>query len=182
MAEPARLEPVGERNYAAEMRALIDAETAGESYETPAAAQNIVRKLRVTDPDLLLGWLDSQAEHFVWQAINDRDRSTRSRVRQQARRSAFAEAAETFQSGGGKKAMTSFLSMPFVIEDGSRKRLADMGAADLVYAADQYEVIEHEAALNKAFLRALSKKVGKSKVSDHFTEQQLGRMWTSLSK
>jgi len=182
VAEPARLEPVGERNYAAEMRAVIDAETAGGSYETPVAAQNIVRRLRVTDPDLLSGWLDSQAEHFVWQAINDRDRSTRSRARQQARRTAFADAAETFQSGGGKEVMTSFLSMPFVIEDGSRKRLADMDAADLLYAAGQYEIAEHEAAMNKAFLKAIAKKVGEDKVSDHFTEQQLGRMWTSLSK
>lgn len=181
MAEPARLEPVEERNYAAEMRAVIDTETAGESYETPAAAQNIVRKLRATDSDLLYGWLDSQAEHFVWQAINDRDRSTRSRVRQQARRTAFADAAETFQAGG-KQAMTSFLSMPFALADGTRKRLADMDAADLAYAADQYEFAEHEASMNKAFLRAVAKKVGDDKVSDHFDEQQLARMWTSLSK
>jgi hypothetical protein len=163
------------------MRALIDAETAGESYETPAAAQNIVRKLRVTDTDLLSGWLDSQADHFVWQAINDRDRSTRSRARQQARRTAFADAAETFQSGG-KQAMTSFLSMPFALEDGTRKRLADMDAADLTFAANQYEIAEHEAAMNKAFLKAIAKKVGKDKVSDHFTEQQLATMWSSLSK
>lgn len=181
MAEPARLEPVGERNYVAEMRALIDVETAGESYETPVAAQSIVRKLRVTDPDLLSGWLDSQADHFVWQAINDRDRSTRSRARKQARRSAFADAAETFQAGG-TQAMTSFLSMPFALEDGSRKRLADMDAADLLYAAGQYEIAEHEAAMNKAFLKAVAKKVGKDKVSDHFTEQQLGKMWSSISR
>lgn len=182
MAEPARLEPVEERNYVAEMRAVIDAETAGGPYESPVAAQRIVAKLRATDPDLLNGWLDSQAEHFVWQAINDRDRSVRSRVRTQARRTAFANAAEAFQSGGGKQALTSFLRMPFVVEDGTRKALADMTADDLNFAADEYERAEHEAAMNRAFLRALSKKVGDDTVSDHFTEEALARMWSSLSK
>ena len=38
MAEPARLEPVEERNYVADMRAVMDAETKGEAYETPVAA------------------------------------------------------------------------------------------------------------------------------------------------
>ena len=161
---------------------VIDAETAGESYETPVAARNIVRRLRTADPNLLSGWLDTQAEHFVWQAINDRDRSARSRARQQARRIAFADAAEAFVAGGGKEAISSFLSMPFVVEDGSRKRLADMSADDLAFAANQYEAIEFEAAMNKAFLRALAKKVGKDKVSDHFSEQQLAKMWSSLSK
>lgn len=181
MAEPVRLEPVEERNYVAEMRMVIDAETARGPYSSPVAAQSIVRKLRAVDPGLLYGWLDQQAEHFVWQAINDRDRSTRSATRQRASRTAFAEAAEAFQAGNSQ-ALTSFLVMPFVIEDGSRKRLADMNAGDLLFVAGGYEQTKCEAAMNEAFFKALAKKVGDDTVADHFGEQQLAAMWSSLTR
>jgi hypothetical protein len=180
-AQP-HLEPVGERNYVGEMRRVIDEETTGGPYESPIVAANIVRKLRVTDPDLLNGWLEAQATHFVWQAINDRDRSTRSKVRQQAERTAFRDAAEKFQAGGGRASMTQFLALPFVIADGSRCRLGDMTADDLAFVADTYERQEADAAMNKIFLRALGKKVGDGKVSDHFTEEALAAMWSSISK
>jgi hypothetical protein len=62
------------RDYAAEMRAVIDAEATG-TYVPGVIAAAIVEKLREVDADLLVGWLDFQAETFVRQAINNRDNS-----------------------------------------------------------------------------------------------------------
>lgn len=39
-----------ERDYAADMRAVIDAETAAGDYESTVVAAHIVQKLRETDP------------------------------------------------------------------------------------------------------------------------------------
>jgi hypothetical protein len=174
------LEPAGERDYAAEMRALINAETATGPYASTVVAAHIVRKLRATDPDLLHGWLDAQATDFVRQAINERDRSTRTYARTAGRRSAFGDDARRHEAGQGD-ALVRWLSVPFPVEDGSRKRLADLTAADLDFVADRYEQRAAENAMTAAFLRALRRKVGRKTVGDCFDDAQLTAMWRSIS-
>jgi len=99
-----------DRDYAAEMRAIIDtdANPADGPYDSRVAASKIVAKLRETDPEFLAAWLDAQAEHFVWQAINDRDRSRRSHERATGGRSVFGKAVEDF-AGGDLGALTGWL-------------------------------------------------------------------------
>lgn len=72
---------MGERDFAAEMRAVIDTATEGTPYVARVVAGEIVEKLRANDPDLLAGWLDAHAESLLWQAINDRDRSARAHAK-----------------------------------------------------------------------------------------------------
>lgn len=180
MSAAPELHPVTDRDYVAEMRAVVDAETAEGPYVSREVASRVVAKLRVTDSALLYGWLDAQAEGFLWQAINDRDRSTRARAVASAGRSAFGAASEKFQSGD-KAALSQFLAMPFVVEDGSRKRLADMTAGDLHFTADAYERRAAKNAMYGAFLRSVAKKVKGGCVADHFAEQQLSDMWQSLA-
>jgi hypothetical protein len=171
--------PPPRRDVAAEMRATIDAETAGAPYISRVVAEHIVSKLRATDPDLLYGWLDEQAEHIVWQAINDRDRSTRAQAKERARRVLFAGAADD-HAAGDSQALTMFLAMPFPVADGRRKLLADLTADDLKFVAAEYERRAHENAMTAAFLRAIAKRVGRSTVGKKFTEPQLAQLWTSL--
>lgn len=171
---------MSERNYAAEMRAIIDAETAGTSYSSPVVAEHIVTKLRATDPDLLDGWLHSQAEFFIRHAINLRDCSTRTHARTAARRQAFGSDAKR-HAGGESTAMVAWLNVPFAVEDGTRKRLGDLTADDLTFVADTYDSRARENAMTAAFLRALRKRVGRKTVADHFTDEQLNRMWLSLT-
>lgn len=168
------------RNYAAEMRALIDAETSGGPYVSATVAEHIVDKLRATDPDLLDGWLNAQAVQFLRHAINLRDCSVRSHARQTAGRSVFRDAAEAAEAGD-PEALTSFLGTVYVVEDGSRVRLAEMRKPELLFVADDYERRETENALQKLFLRALARKVGRGRVADHFTEEQVAAMWQSAS-
>lgn len=168
------------RDYAAEMRAVIDAETGSGPYSSPLVAEHIVDKLRATDPDLLNGWLQAQAVNFVRHAINLRDCSARTHARVTAGRSVFRDAADA-HDGGNSTALAGFLNTVYVIEDGSRLRLAEMRKPELIYVADDYGRRAAENALQESFLRALAKKVGRGKVSDHFTDERLTEMWLSIS-
>lgn len=161
------------RDYAAEMRSIIDAETSNEPYVPRIAASNIVAKLRETDPELLHGWLDQQAEHFVWQFINDRDRSMRTYVRHASRPKAFAD---DVRAGN----IVRWLEVPFTIEDGSRKRLADMTSDDVLFAAEAYAARARDNKMTEAFLRAIARKLDKKTVSECYTDAQLSIMWNSI--
>src|SRR4051812_33143842 len=156
MSAAPHLEPVRDRDYIAEMRAVIAAETADGPYVSGVVATHIVNKLRATDRDLLEGWLDQMAVAFVRHAINLRDCSARTAARTGARRRQFAEDAGKFERGN-RSAMSHWLAVVHVVEDGSRKKLAEMTAADLAHVADGYEARASENAMTAAFLRALGK-------------------------
>jgi hypothetical protein len=164
------------RDYAADMRAVIDAETGEGPYVSRIVANHIVEKLVATDADLLDGWLRAHAETLIWQAINDRDRSTRSKARATAGARRFAAAVESEDVAQ----VARFLDVPYVIEDGSRVRLAELYAADLLFVAQGYEQRAADNAMNAAFLRALAKKVGKDRVADHYDDEALAEMWRSV--
>src|SRR5882672_8876123 len=118
------------RDYAAEMRALIDAETSHGPYVSRIIAREIVEKLEANDPDLLTGWLMEHAEQLIWGAINTRDRSARSSARTSGPRSAFADAAAEHEAGS-TEALGHWLGCRYVVEDGSRRVLAELTKADL---------------------------------------------------
>lgn len=161
------------------VRQVID-ETATTGYRPAQVATEIVEKLRTNEPEVLSVWLDAQAEHFIWQAINDRDRSRRGHAVQRAKSSAFREAREAHESGN-VTALRVFLDTAYTVEDGTRIRLAEMRKADLLFVATGYEERKRQNAMWEAFHRALAKKVGKGTVADHFSEDQLATMWESIA-
>lgn len=167
------------RDFATEMRAVIDDATSGGPYIPPIAASEIVEKLRVNDPDLLDGWLHAQAERFVWQAINDRDRSRRAVTSHRAKGAAFGAAAER-HNAGDSTGLRPFLDAPYSVSDGTRKPLASLTKDDLLFVAERYQARSNENAMKATFMTALAKKVGKGVVADHFTEDQLSAMFESL--
>ena len=169
-----------ERNYRAEMRAVIEEATSHGPYVSALVATDIVEKLRANDPELLDGWLNANATFLVRHMINLRDCSTRTAARTGARRQQFADDAGNFERGD-RAAMSRWLELVHVVEDGSRKRLAEMTAADLAHVAGDYESRAAENAMTAAFLRALGKKVGRRTVADVFTEEKLTALWQSLS-
>ena len=167
------------RDYAAEMRAVIDAEAQG-TYAPPVVAAQIVEKLRATDRDLLAGWLDSQAVNFVRDAINLRDCSTRTHNRAVASRSVFAKAAAAAEAGDDGELRTRFLDEPYPVGDGLKIPLRDMKAADLSMAADNCASRAKDHLLREAFLRAVARKVGRRSVGEVFDEDRLAKMWRSI--
>lgn len=173
--------PAGDmsRDYVAEMRAVIDAEATG-TYVPGVVAAAIVEKLRETDPDMLSGWLDAQAETFIRQAINNRDNSQRTAARHSRPRSAFAKDAEAAEAGEPER-LAGWLSTRFTIGDGSRKPLAEMGKEDLLFVGDAYDARARENKLTAAFVRAIARKVKSGTVADYFTDDALSVMWDSLT-
>lgn len=169
------------RDYAAEMRRIIDAETASGPYVSRVVAEHVVDKLRATDPELLEGWLYAQAHVFVWQMINDRDRSTRSRARATSKARRFAGDAQD-AAGGDSTSLVAWLTVPFTVADGTRRRLGDMRGDDVVFVAEAYDARANQNKLTAAFLRVIARKVGNDPVRDHFTDEQLSTMWRSLSE
>lgn len=168
------------RNYAADMRAYIDERTSRGPYVSREIANEIVAALEVDDPDLLEGWLYAQAELMIWSAINQRDRSIRSKTRHSASASVFEKASQAHAEGDSVP-LRRFLDLPFVVADGTRCKLAELVATDLRYVASGYDQRAKESAMNAAFFRALAQKVGRKKVGDVFSEEKIAAMWNSLN-
>lgn len=168
------------RDYAADMRAVIDAETSHGPYVSRVIAREIVEKLTVNDPELLDGWLHAQAEQLIWSAINTVDRSVRASARSSASRSAFADAAAEHDDGDST-ALGRFLVARYVVEDGTRRELATLTKADLLFVADTYDARAKANAFEAAFMRALAKKVRNGTVADHFDEVKIAELRASLS-
>lgn len=168
------------RDYCADMRKVIDEATGGGPYVPRQIAGEIVQKLRATDRELLDGWLQAQAEHFIWQMINDRDRSARSAARFHKPRGKFREAASGAVAERSTK-LRDFLSMRFTVADGARHHLRDLRADDLLFVGADYERRENENAFWKTFMRALAKGVGEKTVGEKYTNEQLNAMFGSTS-
>ena len=163
---------MGERDWAAEMRAFIDAETSHGPYVSRRIARDIVDKLTATDAELLSGWLYAQAEQLIWAAINERDRSGRAAARANAARSAFARASDEHDAGDST-ALGQFLQARYVVQDGSRRELGTLTQADLRFVAKTYADRARSNAFEAAFFRALARRVNSGTVADHFTEEQI---------
>jgi hypothetical protein len=168
-----------ERDYVQEMRAMIDQEACGE-YVSGIVAAQIVEKLRVNDPDLLIGWLGAQAVALVHQAINERDRSRRTHARTAGPRSVFAQAAEKHERGEVAPLYRLLDTHYSVNSENLRKPLASMNGGDLEYVSGSYQARASDAAMEAAFFAALARKVGDDTVAEHFTEDQIREMRASL--
>lgn len=168
------------RDYAAEIRAIIEEMTNGEqSWVAGIVAAKLAARLRETDPELLQGWLDRGAETFLRQAIISRDAAHRTHNRQTATRQMLKGAVEQAEQGNTRP-LYDFLDNVYEVEGGARRRLRDMGRADLQFAAAKYRRRAAENAFVGKFLEAIATQVGDDKVSDHFTEEELAKMWGSL--
>lgn len=173
------------RDYAGEMRAMIDELTSQGPYIPAIVAGDIVEKLRQTDPELLTGWLYLQAISIVRRAINDRDHSARMHARSLASQKRFALAVQEFEDNNSSVALTKFLDTVYRVDDkGTRKRLAEMTADDLLYAANDYQDRAKQNAMQEAFLRALLDNftIGTNdQVGEKFSEENIARLWNSIS-
>jgi hypothetical protein len=161
------------RDYCGDMRAVIDAATGDQDgYIAAVVALEIVEKLRVTDLELLQGWLDEQAVQFVREAIGARDRSIRSRGHRTARAREFNAAARKHRDGDDS-ALHEYLSFRFTLADDVRKPLGKLNHEDLLYVRDDYQHRANDNLFYVSVMDALAERVTEGVVEDHFTEAQL---------
>lgn len=161
-----------------EIRRMIEVERGShEGAPAPIVAQRIVQHLIDHDPDLLTGWLQSNAVGFVRDTISAIDRSTRSHNRSMAGRAEFRD-----QVVDGESAVRWLNTNYVVDEDGGRLPLRHMRGRHLTYVAAGYEQDEATAKLEAAFFRAVAKKVGFDTVEDHFTEHAILALRRSIAR
>lgn len=166
-----------ERDYMAEIRRVIENERGNHAGDpAPIVAHRIVQFLMDHDPELLTGWLRTNATNFLRDTISQIDRSSRAYNRRIAERAEFGE-----QVTDGESA-TTWLNTNFVVDQhGGRLPLRRMQGRHLVYVALGYEQDERTAKFEAAFFRALAKKVQLGRVEDFYDEDAIQRLRRSIT-
>lgn len=161
----------------AEIRRLIENERDSHAgMPAPFVAQRIVQHLMDHDPELLTGWLRSNAANFVRDTISQIDRSSRAYNRRMAERAEFGEQVTDTESA------ERWLNINYVVDQhGGRLPLRRMQGRHLVYVALGYEQDATTAKFEAAFFRALAKKVQLGHVEDFYTEDDILRLRRSIT-
>jgi hypothetical protein len=172
------------RNYLEEMHNVLQlAVSTKKTYTAAGLARDIIRKLQRSDPDLLRGWLELQAEEVLREHISRQSRSQRAYNRRVSGRKSFGEAVDKYAESGDSKALTSWLDCSYTVDEKNTKMtLGDMTAAELDFAAQYHQKLADTNAFEAAFLAALARKVGESTVGNLYTESQLVEMRQGLAK
>jgi hypothetical protein len=175
-----------QRDYVADLDRLLAIEMQGDDRPAPVLAGVIVAKLRSTDPELLAGWLDAQAEAIIAAVIRRKAHSKRSHLAATARGRAFRKAAIEHAKTGDDSVMAPFRNISFgtifTVEHGERKPLRVLDHADLTYVADAYSQAATNNLVWSAFMQALARRVTTGTVEDHYTEQQILAMFGSIDR
>jgi hypothetical protein len=178
-----------DRDYLAEMDALIISATEGSDFVAGVVAAKLHAQLQEADPDLLDGWLHTVAVQTLRQHVGLISRQRRMHGRRHARARAFSETAREFAdtSGGNEAAQAGqrFIGMfksDFVIDDdGTRRYVPEMTGADhLFVAVHQYDREASHQKMLAAFHRAVAKRVGKKRTADVLNEEQYEAMYQSI--
>lgn len=169
------------RDYANDMRALIDKYRRQTSYNASLIAHDIVEELLKGDRELLYGWLQAHAVPTIRAAVTAADAATRSYARTRGN-SVFAE-VDTKTPGQKAPIRQGFLQAVYVVDsENTRKALRDMTADDVMFVASRYDDRAKSAQLDAAFLRAVAKRIGKQRlVGDVYNNTQLDDLRVRLT-
>lgn len=174
------------RDIAHDVRRIIDEEItrAGPTWSAGVVALRVVERLRGEDPELLGKWLEALAIDVVRREITDIARLQKQEARRQSippTASVFSSAVQRYEAGE-TKALAAWMETIYVVNtENSRKMLRDMDKEDLLYAASDYTNRARTNAMQAAFLRAVADKVGARTVGEVYNDDDLTRLWRSLS-
>ena len=174
-----------ERDFQAEMNALIVAATEGKTYAVPDVARELYERLLATDPILLNGWLHQNALSALSNAIGDHVRSMRAAARagSTGKRSSSAgrfAAAARLAEAGDTSALALYAAMHVVNPGQERKRASDMTGPDHRYVARQYQRNAQEQGLLGLFHETVAAKVGDKRTEDVLTAEQYETLYRSF--
>jgi hypothetical protein len=174
------------RDIAHDVRHVIDEEIikAGPTWSAGYVALRVVERLREEDPELLTKWLETLAIGVVRKEITDIARLQKHEARRQSisvTTSVFSSAVERYEKGE-TRALAAWMETVYVVNtENSRKKLRDMDHDDLLYAASDYTDRARANAMQAAFLRAVAEKVGAKTVGEVYDDEELTRLWRSLT-
>lgn len=170
------------RDLAKDVRVVVDQELerAGDTFIAGQVAQKIVNRLRAEDPELLAKFLDQHAIAIITRMVGDISRAQKTHARAHSGGKQYAKALER-HAAGEPAALAAWLDTLYVVTtDQQRKQLRDMDKQDLEFAINDYVQRARINSLQATFLRALAQKVGARTVGEVYTDEELGRMWSSL--
>ncbi len=172
-----------DRDYLAEMDALIDAHTENGDWVAAVVAARIRGLLVETDLDLLDGWLYAMAEDSLRRYIGNRTGRRRQRDRRNADARTFAEHRAKFEEGeiDGQEFTGLFHSVFVVDAAGTRKEAGDMTGTEHRFVAGKYEHTANMTRMQAAFHKAVAAKAGDHRVADIMTEDEYERLYRSLT-
>jgi hypothetical protein len=166
------------RDYLADMNAAITTAMGDGDLIAPITAEKLHAHLLEADHDLLDGWLQQNAIHFLTEAIGGRDRHQRALLRRRSGARAFAEAAEA----GDGEALSVFAIRYVVDEENTRRPVGQMVGADHVFVANSYRDSAASAQMLAAFHEQIAKTVGERRTAEVLTEQQYQQLYISITR
>jgi hypothetical protein len=176
-----------ERDMANDIRRVIDEEIegSGPTWSSGSVAIRVVERLQREDPELLTKWLNLLAVQIIRTeitAIAKELRSEAKRITESKGGSIFSAAVSKYE-GGDKTALGAWLNTIYIVNnENQRRRLRDMDAEDLLFAATDYTNRAQVNAMQAAFLRAIANRLGGARtVGDVFSDEELTKLWRSLS-
>lgn len=144
---------------------------AGGDFVPALIAEKVISNC---DAAVLDAWLHERAPYFLTAEISSWLRSERSRAHHHAKAVAFGQAVE-------EGSVSEFSVVYEVDEDHTRRRVADMTAADHRFVAAAYHRSARTDLMLAAFHKAVAKKIGRRKTSEALTEEQYVRLMRSIS-
>jgi hypothetical protein len=173
-------EPGRNRDYVAEMDAIIAMAVPAGDWVATVVSYDIVTELSRKDPDLLAGWLRAYAVTILARRISEQARSARSLQRARASARAF-DAAVSEADGGNLAPLRSFATSCVVDALNTHRRVADMTGADHEYVASRHHRRGTTDLMLAAFHRAIAARLGDRRTSEVFTEAEYASLWQQLS-
>lgn len=128
-------------------------------------AEKFIAYMDESHPGVVTDWLRTRAPHIIHDAISARLTKRRSTLQRRNRKSAiFAREATRLDEGEITaeefvQKVGSPLDAFYAVAEDHRKRLRDMTAEDIDFAASDYERRAESNAFEAAYLRALGKRL-----------------------
>jgi hypothetical protein len=169
--------------YINEMNVLVQnaIEEQEGGWVAATLANKLVEQLRASDPDLLRGWLDLQAENLIRAELTRVTNSQRSRSRSRAAAVAFNAAAREAERTGDYSQLTGLFTVTHVVSnDNMRRQAKDMTGRDHLFVARRYHGSANEFLTLSAFHEAVAREVGDRKTSDVYDNATYERLYRSI--
>lgn len=179
---PERNVVIRRRDYACEMRELVDTYRDRPEYNAASAAVEIYDWLIANDRELLIGFLEGGAVLSIRSVMTAADAATRAYARANGPASVFAEAANEAEKGNPGPLRQGFLDARYVVDEKySRKELRNMTSDDVLYVAQKYQDRARGAMREAQFLREIAKQIGNRTVGAVFNNVQLAELHGIIS-